>query len=165
MIAHQRRRIGNAVRLLMHIPVPWIFLLTYLCGAGLELVCRRDNHLSETHLARGIVGSILFAMGAVSAAWSWLIFHKARTTTIPGRASSKLVTWGPYRFSRNPMYVGLISVYLGEAWILNQIWPVLVLPLAISYINWVVVPVEEARLKEVFELQYQEYCARVRRWV
>jgi protein-S-isoprenylcysteine O-methyltransferase Ste14 len=63
------------------------------------------------------------------------------------------------------MYVGLILVYLGEAGILNQIWPVLVLPLAVSYLNWIVIPVEEARLKEVFDLQYEEYCARVRRWI
>lgn len=158
-------RKGVAGRFLMHIPVPWVFVLTYLCGVGLELVCRRSIHSSETHLAGNIVGSVLFAMGAAIAAWSWLIFHKARTTTIPGRPSSKLVTWGPYRFSRNPMYVGLIFAYLGEAGILHQIWPVLVLPLTIFYINWIVIPVEEARLKEVFELEYQEYCARVRRWI
>jgi protein-S-isoprenylcysteine O-methyltransferase Ste14 len=41
----------------------------------------------------------------------------------------------------------------------------MVLPLTIFYINWIVIPVEEARLKEVFELEYQEYCARVRRWI
>jgi protein-S-isoprenylcysteine O-methyltransferase Ste14 len=63
------------------------------------------------------------------------------------------------------MYVGLIFAYFGEAGILHQIWPVMVLPLTIFYINWIVIPVEEARLKEVFELEYQEYCARVRRWI
>jgi len=56
---------------------------------------------------------MLFAIGAVIASWSLLILHRARTTTVPGRASTKLVTWGPYRFTRNPMYVGLVCAYLG----------------------------------------------------
>ena len=155
----------NPLRLMLHVPVPWVFILTYLCGVALELICRSNVHSPKTHLASSILGSIMFAMGAASAAWSWLIFRKARTTTIPGRASSRLVTWGPYKFSRNPMYVGLIFAYLGEAGILHQIWPVLLLPFTISYINWIVIPVEEARLKDVFELEYQAYCAKVRRWM
>src|SRR5665213_1253176 len=143
--------LSKTTKLLMHVPVPWVYLLTYLCGVGLELVCRGSIHSSETHLTSGIVGSALFVMGIVIAAWSWLIFYRARTTTIPGRHSSKLVTWGTYRFSRNPMYVGLIFTYLGEAGILHQIWPVILLPLTVSYVNWIVIPVEEARLREVFE--------------
>lgn len=63
------------------------------------------------------------------------------------------------------MYVGLIFAYLGEAGLLNQFWPLLLLPLTVFYINWIVVPVEEARLKESFGLEYQEYCAKVRRWI
>jgi protein-S-isoprenylcysteine O-methyltransferase Ste14 len=63
------------------------------------------------------------------------------------------------------MYVGLIFAYLGEAGILHQVWPVLLLPFTVSYINWMVIPLEEARLKEVFELEYEAYCARVRRWM
>jgi protein-S-isoprenylcysteine O-methyltransferase Ste14 len=155
----------KTVRLLMYVPVPWVFVLTYLCGVGLELVCRGGLHSPETHPTSSIVGSALFVMGVVIAAWGWLIFYKARTTTIPGRPSRKLVTWGPYRFSRNPMYVGLIFAYLGEAGILHQIWPVILLPLTVSYLNWIVIPVEEARLREVFELEYQAYCVKVRRWI
>jgi len=155
----------NPFRLLLHVPVPWVFILTYLLGVGLEAICRSSVHSPETHLVGSIPGGVLFATGATVAAWSWLIFHKARTTTIPGRASSKLITWGPYRFSRNPMYVGLVFAYLGEAGLLHQLWPVLLLPLTVAYLNWIVIPVEEARLKEVFALEYQAYCAKVRRWV
>jgi protein-S-isoprenylcysteine O-methyltransferase Ste14 len=61
------------------------------------------------------VGAIVFTVGAVIAGWGWVTFRRARTTTVPGRASSRLVTWGPYRVSRNPMYVGLAVAYLGEA--------------------------------------------------
>jgi protein-S-isoprenylcysteine O-methyltransferase Ste14 len=156
--------LNNPLKLLLHVPVPWVFILTYLCGVVLELVCRSKIHPPETNPASTIAGGVLFALGASVAGWSWLIFFKARTTTVPGRVSNRLITWGPYRFSRNPMYAGLSLAYLGEAGLLHQIWPALLLPLMIAYINWVVIPVEEARLKEVFALDYQTYCAKVRRW-
>jgi protein-S-isoprenylcysteine O-methyltransferase Ste14 len=112
-----------------------------------------------------IVGIVALATGTGFAAWSLVIFHKAHTTTTPGERSTHLVTWGPYRYSRNPMYVSLILAYLGEAGILAQAWPILVLPLTVAYIHWIVISVEEARLREVFAAEYEQYCARVRRWI
>jgi protein-S-isoprenylcysteine O-methyltransferase Ste14 len=155
----------NPFKLLLYVPVPWVFILTYLCGVVLELFLPGGVHSAETNRVGTILGCILLVTGVAIAAWGWLIFYKARTTTVPGRASSKLVTWGPYRFSRNPMYVGLSLAYLGEAGLLHQIWPALLLPLTISYIDWIVIPVEEARLKAVFPLEYQAYCVKVRRWI
>jgi protein-S-isoprenylcysteine O-methyltransferase Ste14 len=55
-----------------------------------------------------IAGVILFAIGALNTGWSLLIFRSSKTTTVPGRASPRLVTSGVYRQGRNPMYVGLI---------------------------------------------------------
>jgi protein-S-isoprenylcysteine O-methyltransferase Ste14 len=156
---------NNPFRLLLYVPVPWVFILMYLCGVGLELVFPGNMHSPGATRASSFLGGILFLTGAAIAAWGWLIFFKARTTTIPGKASSKLVTWGPYRFTRNPMYVGLSLAYLGEAGLLHQLWPVLLLPLTISYVNWIVIPVEEAGLKEMFPSEYQAYCAKVRRWI
>jgi protein-S-isoprenylcysteine O-methyltransferase Ste14 len=111
-----------------------------------------------------VVGSLLLLLGAAGAAWSLLLFHKVRTTTVPGSLSSHLVTRGPYRICRNPMYVSLIVAYLGEAAILGQLWPVLLLPFTVAYLHWIVIPLEEARLAEVFGEGYQQYRARVRRW-
>jgi protein-S-isoprenylcysteine O-methyltransferase Ste14 len=159
-----RKSIGNRIRLLMHIPVPWVFILAYFVGVGLEWAF--SPHIRKEEL-RGITvaGAGVFVAGAVIAGWSLLIFHKARTTTVPGRASAKLVTSGPYRISRNPMYVGLTLAYLGEAGLLKQLWPLIVLPLVLAYINSIVIPVEEARLKEVFGEDYGHYCSRTRRWI
>ncbi|HEV8261426.1 MAG TPA: methyltransferase [Burkholderiales bacterium] len=67
-----------------------------------------------------ITGGVLFSVGAVIAGCCLVIFRRARTTTVPGKSSVKLVTWGPYRFTRNPMYVGLVLAYLGEAGLLKQ---------------------------------------------
>ena len=103
-------------------------------------------------------------MGAVVAGWGLVLFGKAKTTTFPGKLSGKLVTWGPYRFTRNPMYVGLVLAYLGEAGLLKQIWPVVLLPFTVAYINWTVIPVEEAKLEEAFPNEYKQYRLQVRRW-
>lgn len=163
-MADGRKPKGRNVRLLLNIPVPWVFVLTYLMGVVVELMLRTDDPL-RTLPGVTIVGALLFALGAVIAGWGWMTFRKARTTTVPGEKSSELVTWGPYRFTRNPMYVGLVVAYLGEAGILRQFWPAVFLPLVIAYVNWIVIPVEEAKLKEVFGQDYERYCSRIRRWI
>jgi len=154
----------TGIRFLMHVPVPWVFVLTYLLGAGLESL-RPMMMLRQTALVSTIAGGVLFAVGAVIAGWGLVIFSRARTTTVPGRSSALLVTWGPYRFTRNPMYLGLVLAYLGEAGLLKQMWPILLLPLTVAYLNWTVIPVEEARLKEDFQGEYDQYRSRVRRWI
>lgn len=153
----------NPVRFLLHVPVPWVFVLTYLLGVVLEHV--HHGTLSPTAaLVSKTVGAVLFAVGAVIAGWGLVLFGKAKTTTVPGKLSGKLVTWGPYRFTRNPMYVGLVLAYLGEAGLLKQVWPIVLLPFTVAYINWTVIPVEEARLEEAFPNEYKQYRLQVRRW-
>lgn len=155
---------SNPIRILLRVPVPWVFVLSYLVGVALELLFR--PRIPKLGL-RGVTdaGIAVFVAGAVIAGWGWVLFHKARTTTVPGKTSAKLVTSGPYLFTRNPMYVGLILAYLGEAGILQQWGPVLLLPFTIAYVNWAVVPLEETRLKEVFQDEYERYRGKVRRWI
>ena len=153
----------NPVRFLLHVPVPWVFVLTYLLGVVLEHV--HHGTISPTAaLVSKTAGAVLFAAGAVIAGWGLVLFGKAKTTTVPGKLSGKLVTRGPYRFTRNPMYVGLVLAYLGEAGLLKQIWPVVLLPFTVAYINWIVIPVEEAKLEEAFPNEYKQYRLQVRRW-
>ena len=153
----------NPIRFLLYVPVPWVFVLTYLLGVVLEHV--HHGTISPTAaLVSTTAGAVLFAVGAVIAGWGLVLFGKAKTTTVPGKLSGKLVTWGPYRFSRNPMYVGLVLAYLGEAGLLKQIWPVVLLPFTVAYIDWTVIPVEEAKLEEAFPDEYKQYRLQVRRW-
>ncbi len=153
----------NPVRFLMHLPVPWVFVLAYLLGVALERVHHGTISPRAAQVST-IVGGVLFVVGAGIAGWGLVLFRKAKTTTVPGKSSAKLVTCGPYRFTRNPMYVGLTIAYLGEAALLKQIWPVVVLPFMIAYLNWTVIPVEEGKLVEAFQDEYEQYRARVRRW-
>lgn len=154
----------NPFRLLLRIPVPWVFVLTYLIGAGLEHVLPLPASNAKIP-GVSVAGGVLFATGAIIAGWGLLTFRRARTTTVPGKASSQLVSWGPYRFSRNPMYVGLTLAYFGEAGILQHIWPLILLPLTLAYVNSIVIPLEESKLREAFDEEYERYRKKVRRWL
>jgi protein-S-isoprenylcysteine O-methyltransferase Ste14 len=148
----------------MRVPVPWVFILAYLLGVSFELYWPSRIPQSAGTVFR-VGGGVLMSAGAVVAAWSLAIFWREQTTTVPGKTSARLVTWGPYRFSRNPMYVALVMAYLGEAGILVQAWPVACLPLVVAYLNWIVIPVEESKLREAFGETYEQYRSQVRRWL
>jgi protein-S-isoprenylcysteine O-methyltransferase Ste14 len=94
-----------------------------------------------------------------------LAFHRARTSPNPFRPSSALVTTGPYRFSRNPMYVGLTLLYAGVAIWVNTVWPLLFLPVILIVLHYGVVVREEAYLERTFGDEYRHYARRVRRWL
>ena len=149
----------------MRVPVPWVFILGYLAGVGLQLTVFPRVHLSarSTHVIF-ICGAVLFTIGAIIAGWGLLLFHKASTTTTPGKASKALVTQGPYRITRNPMYFGLTIAYLGEMGLLVEIAPIIPLLFVIAYVNWIVIPVEERQLREIFGEDYAYYSERVGRW-
>jgi len=161
----RRSEVAAPFRLVMRIPVPWVFVLVFLIGGALERAwpVRLGQDVSGG-LTTGL-GTVSFVVGVLIAGWGLVTFHRARTTTVPGESSSRLVTWGPYRFSRNPMYVGLTIAYLGEAFLLRDIWPVALLPVVLAYVNWAVIPVEQARLAEVFGAEYVTYQRQVRRWL
>jgi protein-S-isoprenylcysteine O-methyltransferase Ste14 len=149
----------------LHLPVPWVFVLGYLIGVGLQLLVPVKAGSSPAIDLLPIAGAVLFVAGVGLAGWSLILFARARTTTVPGDPSNVLMTRGPYRITRNPMYVGLVLAYLGEAGMLLQIWPLLPLLLVVVYVNWFVIPTEERTLQQGFSERYCRYCTRVRRWI
>src|SRR6478672_11039332 len=149
---------------LLRVPVPWVFVLNYLLGVALHRLVPLP--FTWTMPVRpDVVGGVLFVLGVIVAGSGWWTFHKAGTTRVPGQVSSTFVSWGPYQYTRNPMYVGLSLGYMGEAFLLRQVWPALLLPLTLVYLQRVVIPLEETRLRETFGSAYTDYRARVRRWI
>ena len=106
-----------------------------------------------------LVGGI--ALGGTAAR----LFARHQTTIKPGHASSHLMVDGPYRFSRNPIYLGMVFVLAGAALLLGSLIPWLVLPVFAALIARNVIPVEEAMLEESFGTEYRQYRERVRRWI
>jgi protein-S-isoprenylcysteine O-methyltransferase Ste14 len=149
----------------MRIPVPWFYMLTYCAGLGLQHFLPLPVPSDQMARICFVAGIVLTAAGALLAFTGLGIFLNIGTTTVPFETASTLVTWGPYRYTRNPMYLGLFVTYVGVAAMQVQTWPILLLPLLFAYIHRIVIPVEEARLHEVFGEAYAQYSARVRRWI
>lgn len=89
----------------------------------------------------------------------------AKTSLNPHRPTTALVFTGPYRFSRNPMYIGLTLLYAGLVTYLQLPWGLVLLPVVIWLITiWVIVP-EEKYLEQKFGAEYSKYKSMVRRWI
>jgi protein-S-isoprenylcysteine O-methyltransferase Ste14 len=93
------------------------------------------------------------------------LFRKHQRTLKPGQVSNLLMSDGPYRLTRNPIYVGMVLVLAGVAALLGDIAAWFVLPVFIWLIARNVIPVEESMLAERFGQEYHDYRARVRRWI
>jgi len=112
-----------------------------------------------------VAGMVIGATGAAVALWCWFTFALVgRGTPAPFDPPRRLVIQGPYRFVRNPMYIGADLVLAGMA-IFFESLPVLVFTgLFILTTHLFVVLYEESALRRTFGEEYEVYCSRVRRW-
>jgi len=109
---------------------------------------------------------ILIIVGVASAVSGALLFRREGTDLNPTSATNaKLVVSGPFRFTRNPMYVGLVLFTLGIAFAVGA-WPMFLAPIAtFATVNWVHIPFEEAKMRRQFGAEFDAYCGKVRRWI
>jgi protein-S-isoprenylcysteine O-methyltransferase Ste14 len=111
------------------------------------------------------VGAVLTVAGLALSASGAATFRRHHTTVVPHHPVSTLVTKGPYRISRNPMYTGLTAAYVGAALWVGTWWPLTIAPLPVlATRRWVIVP-EEDYLKRRFGDEYERYQSQVRRWL
>ena len=152
-------------RFLMRIPVPWVFLLAYYLGLLLGRLFPQIHPIPPLPPGAANGGYALLVVGSVAMAWPLVLFFRKHTTTKPGMRSKVLVVEGPYKLSRNPMYVGLVVFYLGAMVARDEMAPLATLALTVAYLQWIVIPVEEKKLSEAFGRAYAGYRARVGRWL
>ena len=119
----------------------------------------------QTILRAPVVGGVLVALGFSFMMWARILFTSRQTTLFVGRPSTQLVCDGPFRWSRNPMYVGVLVSLVGLA-LWGGTWPLyLAVPVTVLILNYVHIPREERLLREVFGEQYLTYRKEVRRWL
>jgi len=111
------------------------------------------------------IGGFLLLLGILLNVMSARLFEKRGTAIKPFERSKALVVEGPYRFTRNPMYLGMLIILLGLGLLLGSTIPLLVIPVFLMLITTRFVLVEEHMLAERFGKAYKEYSARVRRWL
>jgi protein-S-isoprenylcysteine O-methyltransferase Ste14 len=101
----------------------------------------------------------------LSVAGAVLFRHEGTEINPTSVTNRKFVISGPFRFTRNPMYLGLVIVTFGIAlWI--GAWPMFLVPIAVfATTNWVHIPFEEAKMRRQFGAEFDAYVSRVRRWI
>jgi protein-S-isoprenylcysteine O-methyltransferase Ste14 len=97
--------------------------------------------------------------------WSLWLFGRHETGLLPGQATSTIIEEGPYRLSRNPLYVGLLALYLGVVLLVPTFWGLVLFPVAVLLVFWGAIRPEERFLHERFGAPYDDYTRRVRRWL
>jgi len=147
-------------------PPPTLFV------AGLAvawLVDTRIRHLAIVNSANAarfldVVGWVLIALGLLIALWGALTFMRHKTAVYPHSPASLIVVSGPYRFTRNPMYLGFTLAYVGGTLWMNSWWPMLLLPVVMLLLDRFVIQREERYLAAAFGEEYIAYQRRVGRW-
>jgi protein-S-isoprenylcysteine O-methyltransferase Ste14 len=112
-----------------------------------------------------IAGALCAMAGLGIARWGEQVMHRAGTNVRPDRPSTALVTDGPFRYTRNPLYVGLTLLYAGVALLIPSTWPLLLLVPVLLVMRWGVIAREERYLERTFGEPYRAYLGRVRRWL
>lgn len=148
----------------LKIPPP---LVLFVCGLLMWLLAYLLPSLGIVLPGQLALAVLLVICGLGVAGAGVLAFHQASTTINPTRpsATSSIVSNGVYRFSRNPMYLGMLLGLGGWALFLGNPLSLLGLPLFVAYLNRLQIGPEERALGAKFGEPYLQYCNRVRRWL
>jgi protein-S-isoprenylcysteine O-methyltransferase Ste14 len=111
------------------------------------------------------MGSAILICGAVGLTAAIYILLRARTPVDPYKPTTKIVTDGLFRFSRNPIYVSDMLLYVGLSLALNAWWALALTPVVVWIMNTGVIAREEVYLEHKFGNDYRQYKQQVRRWL
>jgi protein-S-isoprenylcysteine O-methyltransferase Ste14 len=111
-----------------------------------------------------VAGGVLFICGVGLASWGRRTMMRAGTNVPPNKPTLAIVTDGPFRLTRNPLYLGGTCVYLAIALGFNLVWALILLFPMLLVLNWGIIGREERYLERKFGAPYVAYKARVPRW-
>jgi protein-S-isoprenylcysteine O-methyltransferase Ste14 len=140
--------------------------LIYAALFGVGILLDRLGSLPRVRLpSQRVLGAGLLLTGLGLAAWGFRTMGKAGTPVFPTEPTTALVTDGPFRYTRNPGYLGMAIAYKGLALWLGRIGPLLLLPAAVAVMEWGVIFREERYLARKFGAAYRAYRSSVPRWL
>jgi protein-S-isoprenylcysteine O-methyltransferase Ste14 len=143
-------------------PPPLIYLGPLVFGL---LLSRR---FPIAFLPRRITRSLgwpLLSGGVLLISWFEWVIHYAGTPANPYKPVSRMITEGPFQYTRNPAYLSMTMIYTGIASLVNSLWAILLLPVALQVIQRGVIEREERYLERKFGEEYLRYKVQVRRWI
>jgi protein-S-isoprenylcysteine O-methyltransferase Ste14 len=141
---------------------PLLFVIPILASLAIEWFMPTSFAHGAT---RWIIGAVLFLAGIALNVGGFITQKRAGTDPLPFNPSTRIVSHGLYRFTRNPMYIGFALWTLALAILVDSAWTLLAVPIGLVLIDRIVVTREERYLTRKFGEEYLSYKRRVRRWV
>ena len=123
-----------------------------------------DPVLLRTGTSR-VVAIVLILAFALWNGWALVLMARWETALLPGGSTRTILDRGPFRVSRNPLYLGLIALDITLALLWPSFWAVLLTPVGVAALWWGAIAPEERYLRAKFGEEYVHYCVRVRRWL
>lgn len=148
----------------VYIPPPILYVVIFLLGIFLQRKYPLPARLFSLTIAK-VLGVLFIIITLVFLINSIRQFIVTRNTIVPIRPATSLQTTGIYAITRNPMYVGLLSLYIGLACMIGSWWNFILLPVVVVVVNVLVIRKEEKYLEREFGGEYREYRGKVRRWI
>lgn len=145
-------------------PPPLIYLGTLLLGLAMGALIDRPG-LGILRIWAAAVGCILVLAGLTVMLVAASLFRRAGTELKPWLPSTSLVTSGIYRFTRNPMYLGMTLIYAGLALLFDSAVVLALLPPLVLAVQFLIIAREERYLTAKFGAPYLDYKRHVRRWI
>ena len=144
-------------------PPPRLYICTFLIGVALHIIY--PDTITDEKITTAIIGTALALISVGLVTWSFATMRSAKTSPNPYQPSAALVTQGPFKFSRNPIYVVMTGFYVGIAIIVNSAWILLLVMPLLALMQWGVIKREEIYLAKLFGETYTTYKTCVRPWL
>lgn len=156
--------LGDAAKIRVFPPA--IPLVTVLAGVGAEYLVPIQFGATPSATLRLTLGALI-AVGAVLGLglWSVLLVRRSGQSENPWKPTTEIIQRGPFRFSRNPMYLQMVLVCVAFSIVLWNVWILLFTPVCAGAFQKLVIAPEEAYLERKFGDSYLQYKRRVRRWI
>ncbi len=147
----------------VYFPPPFLYVVIFLFSLLLEKLIDINSFFESTPAS---IASLVFLIAGFAFMLPALIkFFQTKNTLIPTKPATSLETSGIYSFSRNPMYLGLLLIYIGLAFLFGNWWTFILVPILIILVNKLIIIKEERYLERSFGPAYIDYRKKVRRWI
>ena len=147
------------------LPPPILLLIALVVAIALEWVPLQFLASPVGFNPQVVIGALLVAGSLLLVASAVRTFRREGTNVVPTRPALKIVTSGPYRFTRNPMYLSMVLFMLGISLVFSLEWGVILTPILWIGYDRLIVAKEEAYLSTKFGADYQALLQKTRRWL
>ena len=146
------------------VPPPLVHMPTLVAGIALHFSWVPFKIFPQLWMGHA-TGWPFIVVSVLVALWAVRTMFRAGENPSAYKPTGAIISTGPYAFSRNPMYISFVLLYVGTAIILNTAWPLVFLPVSLIVMHYGVVKREEHYLEKLFGAEYRRYTARARRWL